>query len=42
MEFKENAELFNEQERIRRKKLEDLKYKNKDPFDVYKFNITTL
>ena len=40
MEFKENAELFNEQERIRRKKLEDLKSKNKDPFDVYKVNIT--
>lgn len=40
MEFKENAEIFNEQERIRRKKLEDLQSKNKDPFDIYKVDIT--
>lgn len=31
---------FNEQQRIRRKKLEDLKLNNKNPFDVYKVEIT--
>lgn len=41
MELNENLEQFNDQERVRRKKLYDLQKQNKDPFDVYKVDITT-
>ena len=40
MELNENLEQFNDQERVRRKKLYDLQKQNKDPFDVYKVDIT--
>lgn len=40
MELNDNLEQFNEQERVRRKKLFDLQAQNKDPFDVYKVDIT--
>lgn len=40
MELNENLEQFNDQERMRRKKLYDLQKQNKDPFDVYKVDIT--
>lgn len=40
MELNDNLEQFNEQERVRRKKLFDLQVQNKDPFDVYKVDIT--
>ena len=39
MELNENLEQFNDQERVRRKKLYDLQKQNKDPFDVYKVDI---
>lgn len=40
MNLNDNLEQFNEQERVRRKKLLDLQLSNKDPFDVYKVDIT--
>ena len=40
MELNKNLEQFNDQERVRRKKLYDLQKQNKDPFDVYKVDIT--
>ena len=40
MENTENFEQYNEQEIIRRKKLSDLKERGKNPFDMYKVDIT--
>lgn len=40
MKLSENAENFNEQELARRKKLVNLQNEGKDPFDVYKVEVT--
>lgn len=40
MESNDNLEQFNEQERIRRDKLRNLQVENKDPFDIYKVEVT--